>query len=254
MKYKCPCCGHYTFIEPTGNTYDICPVCFWEDDGWQQDNPDEAGGANAVSLNQARINYQKFGACTPKMKQYARAADAKDRICADISELLVNRGRIPYPGLSLEGHLEVYCGRYFVRGDPDGFEYIYWPVDENNLHRALSNKDLIVAVVSEKAGFAFVRDEMYDKFREDTKDYRFQYIRLDSLTEENLACAHPEQLPQEYQKIVWINDDFMDDDSIDFDYEAFELIDSGIDYLNPAHFSMYDFAGICDFAGFRRKK
>ena len=81
---------------------------------------------------------------------------------------------------------------------------------------------------------------MYDKFREDTKDYCFQYIRLDSLTEENLECAHPELLPQEYRNIIWINDDFMDDDSIDFDYEAFELIDSGIDYLNPAHFSMYN--------------
>jgi hypothetical protein len=50
-------------------------------------------------------------------------------------------------------------------------------------------------------------------------------------------------LPQEYRNIVWINDDFMDDDKIDFDYEAFELIDSGVDYLNPAHFSIYDFAG-----------
>lgn len=25
------------------------------------------------------------------------------------------------------------------------------------------------------------------------------------------------------------------------DYEAFEKIDSGVDYLNPRHFSMYEF-------------
>ncbi|MDE5931444.1 MAG: transposase, partial [Lachnospiraceae bacterium] len=63
------------------------------------------------------------------------------------------------------------------------------------------------------------------------------------LTEENLTCAHPEQLPPEYKNIVWINDDFMNDDRIEFDYEAFELIDSGVDYLNPGHFSIYEFAG-----------
>jgi len=242
MKYKCPCCGHYTFDEPTGNTYDICPVCFWEDDGWQQDDPEKAGGANKVSLNQAKKNYRAFGACAPEMKQYVREAEEKDRICADINELFTDKDRIPYPGLSLEGHLEVYCGRYFVRGDPDGLEYIYWPVDENNLHKALQDRSFIVAIVSEKAGFAFVRDEMYDKFRADTKDYRFTYVRLDSLTEENLMCEHPERLPQEYRHIVWIDDDFMNDDKIDFDYEAFEVIDSGADYLNPKHFSIYEFA------------
>ena len=31
-KYKCPCCGFYTFDEKLNGNYDICPVCFWEDD------------------------------------------------------------------------------------------------------------------------------------------------------------------------------------------------------------------------------
>ena len=31
-KYKCPCCGLYTFDEKTNGNYDTCPVCFWEDD------------------------------------------------------------------------------------------------------------------------------------------------------------------------------------------------------------------------------
>lgn len=53
-KYKCPCCGYYTLNEPPNGTYNICPVCFWEDDIVQLDNPDYANGANKVSLNEAR--------------------------------------------------------------------------------------------------------------------------------------------------------------------------------------------------------
>ena len=34
----------------------ICPVCFWEDDLIQLKDPEYAGGANLVSLWQARLN------------------------------------------------------------------------------------------------------------------------------------------------------------------------------------------------------
>ena len=53
----CPVCGKYTF-EEDGN-YEICPVCGWEDDPIQKDDPDLAGGANDLSLNQYREEYQK---------------------------------------------------------------------------------------------------------------------------------------------------------------------------------------------------
>ncbi|MDD2434454.1 MAG: CPCC family cysteine-rich protein [Bacilli bacterium] len=52
-KMKCPVCGEYTF----NGLYDICPVCGWENDIVQLDNPDD-GGANAMSLNQ-RIEWFK---------------------------------------------------------------------------------------------------------------------------------------------------------------------------------------------------
>jgi len=29
--YPCPCCGYLVFTEPPGS-YDICSICFWEDD------------------------------------------------------------------------------------------------------------------------------------------------------------------------------------------------------------------------------
>lgn len=63
--YLCDCCGYITMGEERGS-FDICPVCGWEDDDIQFDNPDMAGGANAVSLNQARENFRNFKNHDPK--------------------------------------------------------------------------------------------------------------------------------------------------------------------------------------------
>ena len=48
----CPCCGALTLAEK--GAYEICEVCNWEDDPFQAANPDRAGGANVMSLNEAR--------------------------------------------------------------------------------------------------------------------------------------------------------------------------------------------------------
>lgn len=39
--------------------HDICPNCNWEDDPFQYKNPDRKGGANRMSLNEAREAYQQ---------------------------------------------------------------------------------------------------------------------------------------------------------------------------------------------------
>lgn len=62
--YKCLCCGFLTLSEEPPGTFEICPVCYWEDDNVQAANPDYQGGANPVSLNQARQNFIEFGAAT----------------------------------------------------------------------------------------------------------------------------------------------------------------------------------------------
>lgn len=74
VRYACPCCRVLTLPERGG--YDICPVCFWEDDG--QDDHDaaavRAGSNYELSLEAARRNYAAFGACDERSKQHVRVA------------------------------------------------------------------------------------------------------------------------------------------------------------------------------------
>lgn len=70
---SCPCCGFLTLSEETHETFEICPVCNWEDDDVQFNNPDFRGGANQESLNEAKENYKKFGASAQKYIKAVRA-------------------------------------------------------------------------------------------------------------------------------------------------------------------------------------
>ncbi len=77
-KFTCPCCGYKTLDENPPGTYDICPICFWEDDGVQFNDPDYEGGANHVSLRQAQKNYDEFGACEKEMLCHVRKPNKND--------------------------------------------------------------------------------------------------------------------------------------------------------------------------------
>lgn len=55
--HSCPCCEFKTL--PTKGEYDICPVCFWEDDGNTEAN--NYSSPNHMTLAQARENFAKFG-------------------------------------------------------------------------------------------------------------------------------------------------------------------------------------------------
>jgi hypothetical protein len=61
-RWPCPCCANRTLPQAPPGSYELCPVCFWEDDPVQFDDPDYEGGANVVSLIVARRNFQEFGA------------------------------------------------------------------------------------------------------------------------------------------------------------------------------------------------
>lgn len=78
-RFACPCCHHLTLDERGG--YEICPVCFWEDDG--QDDHDAArvrGGPNGpLSLEQARRNYVSFGACDERSRPHVRPPTLEEK-------------------------------------------------------------------------------------------------------------------------------------------------------------------------------
>jgi hypothetical protein len=73
VSHACPCCGYRTLGER--GTFEICPVCFWEDDGQDDEDADEIrGGPNgALSLTQARVNFQEYGACDQRHRPHVRS-------------------------------------------------------------------------------------------------------------------------------------------------------------------------------------
>ena len=70
--YRCPCCRYKTLHGRAG--YEICKVCFWEDDGQDDHDADDVrGGTNGVlSLNEARLNFLEFRACDRKFVSNVR--------------------------------------------------------------------------------------------------------------------------------------------------------------------------------------
>jgi hypothetical protein len=83
----CACCGYKT-IEEKGN-YEICPICYWEDDPVQETDPWFEGGANTPSLYLAQVNYKKYGAMEERFISNIRAVmpeDEKDPIWRELAE------------------------------------------------------------------------------------------------------------------------------------------------------------------------
>ena len=70
--FPCPCCGNRTLSEPAA--FEICPVCFWEDDGQDDSDADAVwGGANDdLSLAVARENFKRIGAADPRNLPHVR--------------------------------------------------------------------------------------------------------------------------------------------------------------------------------------
>lgn len=57
----CPCCDHTTFSGY--GTHEICPVCFWQNDGSDMRRLHRWSMANAMTLATARVNFVALGAC-----------------------------------------------------------------------------------------------------------------------------------------------------------------------------------------------
>jgi hypothetical protein len=73
MKLACPGCGFRTISEEVYGSYEICPVCGWEDDPVQLANPCSGGGANKESLVDCQKRVVTWSA--QQMSVFGRDAD-----------------------------------------------------------------------------------------------------------------------------------------------------------------------------------
>lgn len=53
---KSACCGEYTI--PLTSEFEVCPVCGWIDDEYQNQHPNSLEGKNPVSLAIAKTSYK----------------------------------------------------------------------------------------------------------------------------------------------------------------------------------------------------
>ena len=116
VKYPCPCCGYLVFEESPGS-YEICPICFWEDDLTQLRFPRMSGGANRVSLIEAQENYFRYAVSELRFRTNVRAAEA-----SDVREPQWRRIDIRVDGIE-----EPIEGKDHGRSYPeDATEFYYW--------------------------------------------------------------------------------------------------------------------------------
>ena len=102
-RYRCPCCDNFTLEEKPPGTFEICPVCGWQDDPGQYDEPDYEGGANDMSLNQARANYRiKYERSLKRNPRYFKkplnaemASDTSGLSLQEVRSLRNHKGLLP---------------------------------------------------------------------------------------------------------------------------------------------------------------
>jgi len=78
MNRRCECCGYLTL--PEQGDFEICPVCFWEDDGQDDLDADEISGSNgSLSLTAARENFRQYGACELRFVRSVRPPTEEEK-------------------------------------------------------------------------------------------------------------------------------------------------------------------------------
>jgi hypothetical protein len=75
--YACPTCGCLTL--ESLHDWDICPICFWEDDVLIGERADVHSPANGMDLSEAQANFVLYGACKLRFREKVRAPDLDDK-------------------------------------------------------------------------------------------------------------------------------------------------------------------------------
>lgn len=112
-KFPCPCCEYLVYPSPAMGDFDICPVCFWEDDSVQRRSPDYSGGANRPSLLEAKANFRKYGASEERFQKYVRDPLLEEIPLESfainmINEWIITQGQYLQIGIETKDHLTLY--------------------------------------------------------------------------------------------------------------------------------------------------
>ena len=167
----------------------------------------------------------------------------------EIENLFINHNNKNKISYSLFGKLAM-SGNYFVSEVTYGvfgglWNSIYFDNDINSEIEGINCIDKnLIGYVDKEIRWAFIIEEYIEKFKKDTLEYGLKYIAVPSLQEDILQCTHTDNLPNEFSKVLWIDDDFMYNENIPFDFDMFNIIDEGVLYLNPKHFSVNMFVKI----------
>jgi hypothetical protein len=72
VRFRCPCCGYKTLEAP--GALQLCPVCWWEDDGQEDKDASEVRLTvnGQLSLDEARSHFLEYGAAHPRFLRYVR--------------------------------------------------------------------------------------------------------------------------------------------------------------------------------------
>ena len=67
-KVSCACCEYYTISEIA----ETCPICYWEENIYQEENQEDCDAPNYISLKEAKENFKIFGAKTLEFQGLSR--------------------------------------------------------------------------------------------------------------------------------------------------------------------------------------
>ena len=149
--------------------------------------------------------------------------------------------------MSLCGKLEAIIGNYLLMGvgvSDNGVETLYYDSSIGFYDSVPRKKENIVAYIVENETVAFVLEDMLPKLKKDTEEYGLVFIPVKSFDTDEFYIDREMEIPSFLKNITWIDDDFLSDENIEFDFEAFDIIDSGEKYINPSHFSITELVSV----------
>lgn len=74
---QCQCCDYFTLSER--GCWELCKVCFWEDEELDFDAPDFVSGANHITLREGRENFSRLGACEKRVARFVCSPAERSR-------------------------------------------------------------------------------------------------------------------------------------------------------------------------------